>query len=193
MDATRTLSEPEELKALAHPLRQRILEAMIPEPITTKQVSDLLEEKPTRLYHHVDALESAGLIRLIRTRPKRGTTEKYYQAVARRFVVDRTATEIAATDGSPEAELDATLSRFLDDTADEIRAGIARGAIRADEEADEAIFIRTHVRATPSGMARLMEHLEEWIRECQATHDPAADLEHGLTVAFYPVISETEG
>jgi hypothetical protein len=32
------------------------------------------------LYHHVAALERAGLVRLKETRPNRGTTEKWYEA-----------------------------------------------------------------------------------------------------------------
>ena len=54
-------------------------------PMTTKQVAELLGEKPTRLYHHVDLLHQAGLIRLTHTRKNRGTTEKYYEAIARQF------------------------------------------------------------------------------------------------------------
>jgi hypothetical protein len=49
-------------------------------PRTTKQVADLLGEPPTRLYHHVAALERAGLLRLKETRQNRGTTEKWFEA-----------------------------------------------------------------------------------------------------------------
>src|SRR6478736_3180843 len=72
-----------EMRALAHPLRLRILEVFIERPRTTKQVADLLGEPPTRLYHHVAALERAGLLRLTETRKNRGTTEKWYEAAAR--------------------------------------------------------------------------------------------------------------
>jgi DNA-binding transcriptional ArsR family regulator len=65
----------------------RILVALTEKPRTTKQVADLLGQPPTRLYHHVAALEKVGLVRLRKTRPLRGTVEKYYQAVASRFEV----------------------------------------------------------------------------------------------------------
>ena len=71
----RTLDDLKQVRALAHPLRMRILTALCEER-TTKQVAELLHEKPTRLYHHVDALERAGLVQLTRTQPKRGTIEK---------------------------------------------------------------------------------------------------------------------
>ena len=86
--AIKTLDDLEQLKALSDPLRLRILEALCGAPRTTKQVADHLGEKPTRLYHHVDALEAAGLIQLVHTRPKRGTLEKYFQSVARQFRAD---------------------------------------------------------------------------------------------------------
>jgi DNA-binding transcriptional ArsR family regulator len=81
------ISDLEQVKALAHPLRMRIIEALAAsEPMTTKQVAESLGEKPTRLYHHVDLLEKTGLIRLTHTRQNRGTTEKYFEAIARRAV-----------------------------------------------------------------------------------------------------------
>src|SRR5262245_61562583 len=74
-----------ELRALAHPLRLRILELFAEAPRTTMQVAELLGQPPTRLYHHVNALERSGLLRLRETRPNRGTVEKWYEAVAQRF------------------------------------------------------------------------------------------------------------
>lgn len=80
------ISDLDQVKALAHPLRMKIIETLAEsDPMTTKQVAESLGEKPTRLYHHVDKLEKAGLIRLTHTRQNRGTTEKYYEAIAKQF------------------------------------------------------------------------------------------------------------
>src|SRR5438105_13337960 len=72
-----------QMRALAHPLRLRIMELFAGQPRTTKQVAELLGEPPTRLYHHVAALERAGLSRLTETRKKRGTLERWHEAAAR--------------------------------------------------------------------------------------------------------------
>src|SRR5690349_7721533 len=72
-----------QMRALAHPLRLRIMELLVEQPRTTKQVAELLGQPPTRLYHHVAALERAGLLRLTETRKKRGTVERWYESVAR--------------------------------------------------------------------------------------------------------------
>ena len=63
----------EQVRALAHPLRLRLFEAFARGPKTTKQAAELLGVAPTGLYHHAQALERAGLIRLKETRPNRGT------------------------------------------------------------------------------------------------------------------------
>src|SRR3954466_541151 len=72
-----------EMRALAHPLRLRIMELFAEAPRTTKQVAELLGQPPPRLYHHVAALERAGLLRLKETRKNRGTVEKWYESISR--------------------------------------------------------------------------------------------------------------
>jgi DNA-binding transcriptional ArsR family regulator len=69
-----------QLRALAHPLRLRMLELFAEGPRTTKQVAQLLGEPPTKLYHHANALERAGLLRLSKTRQNRGAIERWYEA-----------------------------------------------------------------------------------------------------------------
>jgi len=186
MEATRTVESPQQIKALAHPLRQQILELMIEAPITTKQVADRIGEKPTKLYHHVDTLESAGLIKLVKTQKKRGTMEKYYEAVAKSFVMDRQAVEVRAHTDDEQGELETLIANSLDETLAEIRGAMSTGLIRADDESGESVFIRSHLRMTPMHMTMLIERLQEWIRDCQGSHDSDAELEYGLTVAFYP-------
>src|SRR3954453_15275690 len=74
-----------EMRALAHPLRLRMMELFAEQPRTTKQVADLLGQPPTRLYHHVAALERAGLLVLKETRQNRGAVEKWYAGVAKQY------------------------------------------------------------------------------------------------------------
>src|SRR3954465_4425991 len=73
------------LRALAHPLRLRMMELFAESPKTTKQVAELLGQPPTRLYHHVAALERAGLLVVTERRQKRGAVEKWYAGVAQQI------------------------------------------------------------------------------------------------------------
>lgn len=52
---------------------------------TSGVAAALGDEAPRNLYHHVHRLHAAGLIRLVRTEPRRGTVEKFYRAVAKVF------------------------------------------------------------------------------------------------------------
>ena len=72
----------DQLRALAHPLRLRMLELFAEGPRTTKQVAQLLGEPPTKLYHHANTLERVGLLRLSKTRQNRGVIEKWYEAAS---------------------------------------------------------------------------------------------------------------
>src|SRR5215213_9234403 len=74
-----------DLRALAHPLRLRMMELFAESPRTTKQVAGILGQPPTRLYHHVAALERAGLLVLKETRQNRGAVEKWYAGVAQEY------------------------------------------------------------------------------------------------------------
>ena len=188
MESIHMLDTPGQIKALASPLRRSILESMIAAPITTKQVAMQLGEKPTKLYHHVDVLEKAGLIGLVRTQRKRGTTEKYFRAVARRFVVDRAAIEVVSEVGDEEGQLDRKIATSLESTLLEIRDSLAGGLIGADADADAeaSVFVRSHLRASPQQISQLIRRLQEWIGECQTSHDRSAGLEYGVTLAFYP-------
>jgi DNA-binding transcriptional ArsR family regulator len=74
-----------DLRALAHPLRLRMMELFAESPKTTKQVAKILGQPPTRLYHHVAALERAGLLVLKETRQNRGAVEKWYVGVTQQL------------------------------------------------------------------------------------------------------------
>jgi DNA-binding transcriptional ArsR family regulator len=111
---TQTLADFQQIRALAHPLRLRILGLLVREPRTTKQVADLLGENHTKLYHHVQELERAKVIRLTETRQKRGTVEKYYQATAMLFRAAPSLFSPARTASEKPLEIEAMFNALLD-------------------------------------------------------------------------------
>lgn len=88
MEDTLVIDTVDKLKIFADPLRQRLLQAFCCNPTTVKQVAKQMDEKPTRLYHHVDLLEQNGFLEVVDTKQVRGTVEKTYQTVARKIIVD---------------------------------------------------------------------------------------------------------
>jgi len=79
----------EQLKVLADPFRLKLLEQLVEQRLTVKQLADRLGEVPAKVYYHVKELERVGLIKLVKTQEKGGILEKYYQAVAKDFRIDR--------------------------------------------------------------------------------------------------------
>ena len=79
---------PQQYQAWAHPNRQVILGLLGQRAATISQLADALGKPKGSVGHHVQALERAGLIRVVRTRAVRALTEKYYGRVAWVFAVN---------------------------------------------------------------------------------------------------------
>jgi DNA-binding transcriptional ArsR family regulator len=162
-----TISSLEQVKVVADPLRVRILETIVLEPRTTKQIAELLGEKPTRLYHHVDALADAGLIRLVDTRPVRGTTEKYYQAVARSFRTDPGLFSGGdAGDDEARALADVATTVFHN-VAEEVRELVLSGYDLST--ADDGLLSYVEVHASDDEIRVLHDRLLAFLTELQET------------------------
>lgn len=178
-----------QLKAVADPLRIRILENLIEEPRTTKQVARLIGEKTTKLYHHVDALEKAGLIELRSTRQNRGTLEKYYRAVAKLF---RAEPDLLSTGESTE-EWASLGAQMLSATAEELRTSVADL-----EPGRRPMLIQAKVEAEQERIDELQQRLEALLKDFsdeQAALEKERDgkaperANYRLALAFYPVKS----
>jgi DNA-binding transcriptional ArsR family regulator len=98
---TLLLDKPEQLKALGHPLRVRVLEMLGQEgewQLTNRELAQRLGVDPGHLHFHVRMLLKAGLIEL--AEKSRGR-EKPYRAVAKVF---RVAPELLAAGGASDLQ-----------------------------------------------------------------------------------------
>jgi DNA-binding transcriptional ArsR family regulator len=97
------LDKPEQLKALGHPLRLRVLE-MLGEShesnFTNRELAQKLGVDPGHLHFHVRMLLKTGLIELVDNGRGHGR-EKPYRAVARTF---RVAPELLASSGARDIQ-----------------------------------------------------------------------------------------
>jgi DNA-binding transcriptional ArsR family regulator len=181
------LTTLDQLKALADPLRQRILSAMADDAITTKQVAEQLGEKPTRLYHHVDILEQANLIELVETRPVRGTVEKYYRTVARRFVVADDLLDLSSDAAQVLNEIQHILVNVLQESLNDVSQHFAIQHARDSKREVPITMHHSHVRLTQSQVLALTAKLEDWMDECRQADSAAGEFRYAITLALYPV------
>lgn len=183
------LRDLEQARVLADALRIRILEAYGREARTTKQLAEILGEKPSKLYHHVDALERAGLVRLERTRQNRGTIEKYFRPVAELFKADPqlfSSDEADPTD-APVADL---VTVTFEGAAEELRNLLRSGEGGRLEK--EGILTRMHVRGSARRLATIRSRMESLVESVAEAADEGADGEgdgpaYGCLIAFYPL------
>jgi DNA-binding transcriptional ArsR family regulator len=112
----------DELKAMGHPLRMRILRLCLDESRTNKELADLLRKDPATILHHVRLLVEHGFLRPEPPRTgARGALEKPYRATGLSWKLDllteepppalAARVELAVVDAY-RAELDEALAEF---------------------------------------------------------------------------------
>jgi DNA-binding transcriptional ArsR family regulator len=115
------IQDLETLKVMSDPLRMQILELVLHDALTTKQIARAAELPASRLYYHINLLEKHGLLRVASTRLVSGIVEKYYRTVAQFITVDPDLFRSLTPEAS-EA-FDAALAGFFDNAkADAVRS-----------------------------------------------------------------------
>lgn len=82
------ISQPEQLRALAHPERLQILKMLARESMTGAQVAHALGLPANRVHYHMRGLLQHGLVRESHRGRKRWKAERYFVATARHHLVD---------------------------------------------------------------------------------------------------------
>lgn len=80
--------DPALIKAIAHPLRHRILLTLAEQVSSPKRLAAELDEPLGRVSHHVRVLSRLGAIELVDTAQRRGAVEHFYRAVVRSIFSD---------------------------------------------------------------------------------------------------------
>jgi DNA-binding transcriptional ArsR family regulator len=83
---TLLVTEPPQLRAIADPFRTQLIQLLRDRARSTQSLSTELGIPKGTVGHHLKVLESAGLIRVVRTRKVRAMTEKFYGRTARLFL-----------------------------------------------------------------------------------------------------------
>jgi DNA-binding transcriptional ArsR family regulator len=110
----------EQLRAIADPLRQRIIELLMIESLTATQLAERLGEAPAKVHYHVRELERVGLILLAKTQKKGGILENYYHAISGSLSIASSLIQSAPADDTLAA-LQAFLDIMTADTLEVLR------------------------------------------------------------------------
>ena len=159
----------DEAKALASPLRIRLLRLCFDEALTNEQLAARLDRDPATVLHHVRTLVRTGFLEPAEPRPgPRGSTERPYRATGKSWTVEVTdpqyearathavvdafvaeAREAAGADFSHVTRAALRLSRAdLEELGFRLQAIIAEYVERPPDPDGEpwAVFLATHRR-----------------------------------------------
>jgi DNA-binding transcriptional ArsR family regulator len=179
----------ETLKVFSDPLRQQIIEVLLDDSKTVKQIAAELDLAPTKLYYHVNLLEEHGLIRVTETRIVSGIIEKHYQSAARGFEINRPL--LTPGQNSGDDAIDAAIDAMIEPIRGDIHKAFKQGAIDMSDES--APHQRLRMWRATSGLtseqaAEFYRRLEALIAEFNAFREVNADEpQWGLIIGIHPV------
>lgn len=153
----------EEARALAHPLRLRILRLCLDEPLTNKELASRLDMHPATVLHHVRTLVRTGFLAETDHRPgPRGTIEKPYLATGKSWRL-----EVGDTGGRAVR-----------------RAMLEAVAVEAEEAGPDAVLASTRMamRLRPDQLQELLERVRALVQDFAELDEPRGEPVAMLTV-----------
>jgi predicted ArsR family transcriptional regulator len=161
----------DEARALAHPLRIRILRLCLDRALTNKELADRLGRDPGTILHHVRVLVASGFLAAeAERRGARGSTERPYRATGKSWTLDvgESATGMLAL-------------------VDAFRAELADVPPR-----DVRQLSRLGVRLTPERLDAFLARVERLVEELHEADD-ASGVPYGFFVALHRRHDEAAG
>jgi DNA-binding transcriptional ArsR family regulator len=152
-------------KALAHPLRVRILTALHRGISSPNQLAQELDEPLGNVSYHVKTLLEYDCVELVKTEPRRGAVEHFYRATERAFFSEADWAKIPA---SARKGIDGVV---LEAIGQDATAALTEGTI--DSRTD------THITRTPlvldeAGWSELGKLLDETLDQAMRIGEESA-------------------
>ncbi len=179
-----TLSQ---VKAISSPIRKKLMDLFCREALTTKQAAIILDENPTKLYHHVDCLKKAGFLKLVKTKRKRGTVEKYFQAVATDFKINPALFNPETTGNEATKEIYNLVRSNFEDALQEIKKSLTQKLKDKSGHYNPLVMKNSRIFFTKEKAEELVKVMEAWIdKNCDS--DLEENSPHQLTMTIYPIV-----
>jgi DNA-binding transcriptional ArsR family regulator len=189
MKAINDINDPRLVKALAHPLRVRILGVLQDRVASPSDLAQELKAPLGNVSYHVRILAQLGLLKLVKKRPRRGAIEHYYEARSRVRVSDRAWGQVPNV--VKEAMVNATLdqvSTYVEQSAESggferANAHLMRQPLRLDEEGWSelsALVLKTLERAN---------EIEAASRERLKKSNHEGEFEAGLVMMLFEAVA----
>lgn len=148
---------------LLKPIRLEILQRL-DEPRTCTELAEYFDETPQKVYYHVKALESAGMVEKVEERRVRGVVEGHYQASARSYWL---APKLVGQIGGEKIAQDQLSLRVLLELAEEVHEDIGRlGSESAIGRDVPSLSLSAHIHLPDaSRRAEFLQELQETFQQ----------------------------
>jgi len=144
------ITNPSLAKALAHPLRTRILAALEDRTASPSQLADELGAPLGVVSYHVRRLAALRFLKLVKRVPRRGAVEHYYTAVARPRITN------SVWGATPTIVKQATVGAALQEIGTQVNAAASGGGF----EQAESHISRSPVVVDQKGWKALARELD---------------------------------
>ena len=168
LDEMLVVTAPEQLRALADPLRGVLLELVLERAATITELARAVGRPKSTVGYHVNLLVDTGLFKVVRTRRVRAIEERFYGRTARMFYVS--VERDAGGDEMPRDFNDFEVAAR--ESGDAFHAGKLWGFIR-------------HARISEAQASDFWERMAELVAEFDRL-PRSGDTMYGFAVGVYP-------
>jgi DNA-binding transcriptional ArsR family regulator len=165
LEDLRIVSSTAELHALAHPLRETVLDLLLERAASVAELAEAVGRPKSTMAHHVGVLLDAGLVRVARTRRIRAIDERFYGRTARIYYIGAVEPEQVRGIANPLA--------------------VASGESKPAAEADTLRAILRHARISRAQASEFWDRVFALTREFSAM-PRSGDQTFGFVAGLYP-------
>jgi DNA-binding transcriptional ArsR family regulator len=151
------VTEPRVVKALAHPLRVRILSMLDESVMSPSEIAEQIDVPIGNVSYHTRQLLELGMIKLVRETRRRGAVEHHYTAEARPLITDK------AWRDAPEIVRRAMVGAALEEAG----KAVNEAAIAGGFSHDGAHISRIPTPLDERGWKELSKELAETMKRAQ--------------------------
>jgi DNA-binding transcriptional ArsR family regulator len=148
------IDEAAYLRAVAHPLRHRLLAMLAERPSTPARLAATLGAKVNVVAYHVRRLSELGFVELVEVRRGRGGMEHVYAAPR----------HVTFTDAAWEQLQPDERTRVIVTGLRQLWAYVKRAAVAYGFERRDSHFTRTPLRLDEPGWRKLAAATKDWLR-----------------------------
>ena len=180
------LSRLDQVRALADPLRLRLVEALVAGERSVAELARAVRTPVTRLYHHIDLLLEAGLIEVTRRMPRRGAEERYYRAVAGEYRMDGSLLDMDSGRAGTAESLVRLSRSVLGGALEELSEGIREGRVVPGKRGKGVVLQEQHLTLSAEGFEALARELPAWFAAFAKAHGAPRGQRYRIAIAAFP-------